>query len=99
MTTLSQIHCVEITVIEEVAPEIDLNTDYFDDIDYHRLKSKNRANEPKYPDIQILDKLVYIRTEQYTGDPAQESSAWKLWIPERLLPSVIGHAFCSLYNC
>lgn len=82
--SLSRIHCDEISALEETSPEIDLNADCFDDFDYEKLKHKIRCNESKYPDVKIVDKFVYIRTEHYTGDPAQENSAWKLWIPEGL---------------
>lgn len=85
---LSRISSAEISGIELSEPEIDLDSESFEDFDYLELKSKIVGNESKYPDVKILGKYVYIRTEHYTGEEQQEQQAWKLWISKRLRRSV-----------
>lgn len=86
---LSRMHVDEISIIDQIDPEIDLNSPGFDDLDYRNLRSKIKDNPSKYPDLRIVENFVYIRTDHYTGDPGQEGLAWKLWIPEKLRSSVI----------
>lgn len=86
---LSRVNSDEIASIELNEPEIDLNSACFDDTDYQALRSKIQANQNKYPDLKIIDKFVYIRTDFYRGGEEQENSTWKLWIPNNLRQSVI----------
>lgn len=86
---LSRIYTNEISSLEESEPEIDLNSPCFYDRDYQTLKYKIKENASSYPDIKTVDKYVYIRTEHYSGNPDQETNAWKLWIPENLRQSLI----------
>lgn len=91
---LSRIPCEEISSIALAEPEIDLNSPCFDDQDYMELKSKISENGSKYPDLRIVDKFVYIRTEHYSGDPQQEEGAWKLWIPKNLRQTLLSRFHC-----
>lgn len=86
---LSRIHVDEISSVESVEPEIDLNSTSFEDSDYKILRKKIQENASKYPDIRIVDKFVYIRIEHYTGNEDQEAYTWKLWIPEKMRIDII----------
>lgn len=70
-------------------PKIDLNSPYFEDPDYEEIKTKIRENVEKYTDIKILDKYVYTRVEQYTGEELQEQNAWKLCVTLKLREKLI----------
>lgn len=48
------------------------------------LKKRVLENETSFPDIKVIDRFVYYRTEHYLGDEVQESECWKLWIPLQL---------------
>lgn len=89
---LSRISEGEIYAAELIEPEINLDSEYFDSMEYSSLRERIREDESKYPDIKIVDKYVYIRTEHYTGDESQENQSWKLWIPKQLQTQVISRA-------
>lgn len=89
---LSRIPHEDISAMEIVQPEIDLNSPFFDDDDYIELKAKVLANESKLPDLKVMDRFVYKRTEHYSGDSDQENRAWRLWVPYRLRRDVISRA-------
>lgn len=86
---LSRIPSDEVLAIDLMQPEVDLNSQAFDDPDYIDLKRKIQQNSSSYPDIKIVDRFVYIRTDHYTGDDDQETLAWKLWIPKNLRNSIL----------
>lgn len=86
---LSRIPDCEVSMVELMGPEIDLNSPAFTDPDYRSLHSKILGNASKYPDLKVVDDFVYIRTDHYTGDEEQEINSWKLWIPENLRNSII----------
>lgn len=92
---LSRIQSVEISSIELAEPEIDLNSTHFSDQEYLDLIRKVTENSAKYPDIKVVEKFVYIRTEHYSGDPQQEQDSWKLWVPVQLRNDVIKRAHDS----
>jgi len=74
----------EIDALEHCDPVIDLQSPCFEDADYRQLR-KNVANkENQYPDVKIIDQLVYIRTEHDDGTEASRQLCWKLWIPVSL---------------
>lgn len=86
---LSRIHHDEIAALEFVGPEIDLSSPLFDGTEYGGLKTKIRENQEKYPDIKVVDRFVYIRTEHYNGVDEHEQNCWKLWIPYGLRQELI----------
>ncbi|XP_073811764.1 actin-5C-like [Musca autumnalis] len=92
---LSRIPEASVDSLDMVEPEVDLNSLHFKDQDYEELKKKVSENSEKYPDIKIVDEYVYLRAEHYSGDPDQQNSAWKLWIPENLRKSVLSRAHDS----
>lgn len=96
---LSRSVSAEVNSLTLIEPEIDLNSSHFEDEDYEELKVKIRENEEKYPDLRIVDKYVYFRTEHYTGDETQEQEAWKLWIPKNLREQVLTRAHSSEICC
>ncbi|XP_037827126.1 uncharacterized protein LOC119615120, partial [Lucilia sericata] len=89
---LSRIPDEEVSALEISEPEIDLNSPHFDDKDYLDLKDKINNNQAKYPDVKIVDKYVYYRTQHYSGEEAQEQECWKLWIPYGLRRTAIARA-------
>lgn len=86
---LSRIPNDEISALEICEPGVNLDSPYFDDEDYCRLKKQIRADQNKYPDIKIIDRFIYYRTEHYSGDEIQEQNSWKLWIPSKLRKDII----------
>lgn len=92
---LSRMDFDEVSEIEFTDPEVDLNSPSFDDSDYEELRRKIRENDSKYPDLKVIGKFIYIRTDFYRGDEDQENSAWKLWIPKNLRPSIISRSHDS----
>lgn len=89
---LSRIPNDEISALEICEPGVNLDSPYFDDEDYCRLKKQIRADQNKYPDIKIIDRFIYYRTENYSGDEIQEQNSWKLWIPSKLRKDIISNA-------
>lgn len=82
----------EVSELSVVEPEIDLSSEHFSDLEYIELRNKISENKEKYPDIKVVDKFMYIRTEYYTGDSIQEENSWKLWVPFKLRKNVIERA-------
>ncbi|XP_036346299.1 uncharacterized protein K02A2.6-like, partial [Rhagoletis pomonella] len=48
------------------------------------------------PDLKVVDKFVYIRTQHLAGSIDEDNNAWKLWVPERLRKDVIKRAHDSV---
>lgn len=92
---LSRIPSDEISALEIVDSSINLNSLHFDDKDYTDIKDMITKDQNKYPDIKIIDKFVYYRTEHYSGDDCQEDLCWKLWIPLKLRRETISKAHDS----
>lgn len=84
---LSRMHCEEVCQIDS-EPEVDLNSPHFSSPEYEALKLKIMENQEKFPDIKIVDRYVYIRTEHADGT-SQEENMWKLWIPAELRKGVL----------
>lgn len=79
----------EISGLDLSDPEIDLNSRCFDDEDYRELRDRIGNDQSAYPDLRVLDRYVYIRTEFYSGNEDQEANSWKLWVPRNLRDSLI----------
>lgn len=86
---LSRIPSDEISGIELVDSGIDFNSPSFTDDEYQELKDLVIKNPNKYPDVKIVDKFVYHRTDHYSGDESQQQQCWKLWIPLTLRKDMI----------
>ncbi|XP_017478435.1 PREDICTED: uncharacterized protein K02A2.6-like [Rhagoletis zephyria] len=80
----------------DMRPIIDLESDAFQDEAYVTLKNKFSENPEKFPDIKIVDNLLYIRTEHAVGDGTEDKSTWKLWVPERLKNEALKQGHDSL---
>lgn len=76
----------------EVEPEIDLQSPSFDSAEYSKLRNSVLANENAFPDLKVIEKFVYKRTEFSNGDPCSEATSWKLWVPFDLISEVIRRA-------
>lgn len=85
---LSRIPDMEVASLD-MGPEIDLNSAMFSSSEYASLKSKLRENPEKWPDIKIIDRFVYKRTEHYNGSEQDEELCWKLWVPDGLRNDLI----------
>ncbi|KAL7725748.1 hypothetical protein ACLKA6_000639 [Drosophila palustris] len=59
---------------------------------------KGHENQTSFPDIKIIDKRLYKRTEHASGDTEQEKLSWKLWVPVRLRDSVLKQAHDSVVS-
>lgn len=92
---LSRMYEGEISSIGSTYPLIDLESTHFEDEDYKTLKERIRVDQEKLPDLKVVDKFVYIRTEHATGDEGQELNAWKLWVPLTLRKNVLEMAHDS----
>lgn len=90
LSRLEQIDAMEF----EPAPIIDLKSQYFNSPEYEKLRRNIEENADMFPDIRIVDNLVYRRVAFANGDPLAESLSWKLWVPSELTAEVIGNAHC-----
>jgi len=95
---LSRISADEIASYELIAPEIDLESTSFLDPEYLQMKAKIIENSEQFPDLQVVDRFVYIRTEHVSGNEELDSAKWKLWVPEPLRASAIRQAHDSIVN-
>lgn len=86
---LSRMHEGNISSVELIAPEIDLESIHFLDKDYVTLRKKIEENESSYPDIKIMDRYIYIRTNFATGVVDVDDNSWKLWVPEGLRNDIL----------
>ncbi|XP_036317827.1 uncharacterized protein LOC118732824, partial [Rhagoletis pomonella] len=78
----------------EVDPLIDLESAEFESEEYSKLRKYVRDNESRLPDIRLVDKHVYKRTEFPNGDHERETFKWKLWVPKTLVEGLIKTAHC-----
>lgn len=92
---LSRIPEGEVKSIEFCEASVDLDSPFFDDKDYADLKNKLMEEPAKFPDLKIVDKYIYYRTNHYSGDETQEQNSWKLWIPFRLRQNTISRSHDS----
>lgn len=82
---LSRIPSATVDSIDICEPGIDLDSPHFDtDLEYIDLKKRIMGNEAQHPDVKVIDRFVYYRTEHYTGDETEENQSWKLWVPSKL---------------
>lgn len=92
---LSRIPNDEILGIEICEPEIDLNSPLFEETGYRDLKKYIEENQARFPDLKVVDKFIYKRTQHYSGEEEEENNCWKLWIPEGLQKPTISRAHDS----
>lgn len=78
----------------EVEPEIDIQSPSFESAEYMKLRQSIIDNKEAFPDLKVLDRFVYKRTEFAKGNPFDESSSWKLWVPSDITSDVIRRAHC-----
>lgn len=79
---LSRMHEAELSALEVIGPEVNLDSLHFLDDSYLQLKEKFQQNDEKFPDIKIVDRYIYIRLNFATGVVEIDQNSWKLWIPE-----------------
>lgn len=76
----------------DILPLVDLESPEFSSKEYIDLIENILKNQSRLPDVKVVDNFVYKRTV-FERDLA-EGSAWKLWIPSGLIPSIIERAHC-----
>lgn len=87
----------------DVSPEIDLESNAFQDEEYVSLREKFSSS--KLADFQVVDKFIYYRTTLPNENDVKEGS-WKLFVPESLRKMVITSAHdqpssshCGMFKC
>jgi hypothetical protein len=89
-------HVEDVSAIELIEPEIDLDSACFDAADYVQMRNEPETSERKYPDLKVIGRYLYIRTKHEDGTDLGMQQAWKLWIPKGLTESVIRRAHESV---
>lgn len=93
---LSRMHVEDVSAIELIEPEIDLDSACFDAAGYVQMRNEAETSEGKYPDLKVIGRYLYIRTKHEDGTDLGMQQAWKLWIPKGLTESVIRRAHESV---
>lgn len=86
---LSRLHESEIYSIEDVGPEVDLESPEFLSSSYIKLKNKFLENSQNFPDVKVVDHYIYTRLKFSTGNEDLDRNNWKLWIPEGLRKDIL----------
>lgn len=71
---------------------VDITSEHFRSQEYLSLGESVTANSAKFPDLKVVDNLVYRRSEHSTGEPLHDVYIWKLWIPLQLVSDVLKKA-------
>lgn len=66
-----------------------LTSPYFRTEEYKNLIRSVNENNYKFPDIKVLDNLVYRRTEHANGEQLHDDLCWKLWLPQEMIQGVL----------
>jgi len=90
--TSSRVNESEVNEFDNLGPIIDWTAKEFLSFQYTDLIENIRNNQERLPDLKVVDKFVYKRTEIATGDSKQEQESWKLWIPNDLVPHFVYRA-------
>lgn len=93
---LSRMHEAELSSIEVIGPEVDLDSVHFLGQSYIQLRDKFQQNPEKFPDIKIIDRYIYIRLKFATGVDEIDQNSWKLWIPEGIRKDILARAHDSI---
>lgn len=76
-------------------PEIDLESDEFDSLEYTNLRKVVSEAQSSLPDLKISGKHVYKRVKFRTGSENEEDNLWRLWLPASMKDQVIRKAHDS----
>lgn len=87
---LSRVHADEIS-ISPLTP-LNLDDEAFDDPEYAVLRDKALDNSTQTPDLEVRGKGLFVRKHHQPLDQTLDVSIWKLWVPNRLVRSVIAAA-------
>jgi len=86
---LSRVNEPQVNEFDDLGPIVDLTAKEFLSLQYTDLIENIRNNQERLPDLKVVDKFVYKRTENATGDPKQEQESWKPCIPNDLVPQIL----------
>lgn len=89
--TLSRISEGEVNAMDENGPIVDLSSEHFNSEDYSKLKNNVCQNQSRFPDLKIIDKFLYKRT-QFSKASDDQDACWKLWVPKDIIPDVLYRA-------
>lgn len=80
--------------VEELTTEatLELDTDSYNDTEYAARRENIKANVQRFPDLEVREQKIFIRTQFRSGAPLADSSTWKLWIPSSLTEGLIQEA-------
>ena len=76
--------------------DVDLCSPDFDDEDYSTLRKTILDNQECLPDLKVVEKLIFKKTEFSIGIESADLNCWKLWIPGVMTEKVIQAAHCSI---
>lgn len=65
---------------------IDIDSDSFRSKEYQILVKQIEQSPVKLPDMKIVDGILYRRMEHATGDRIADDMAWKIWLPNEVIP-------------
>lgn len=85
---LSEVLCVS-ELGNDSGVFVDINSAHFNSEDYKKLLERVRNNIDATPDLKIIDGFLYRRTEHAIGEQTTDDMAWKLWIPQSLIPELL----------
>ncbi|XP_044573282.1 uncharacterized protein K02A2.6-like [Drosophila ananassae] len=68
---------------------VDIDSQHFKSAEYMQLMEGIKSNLDNFPDLRIVDSLVYRRTEYSKGELLNDAYAWKLWIPKSMIQEVL----------
>lgn len=85
--------CLE-EIVVDYESEVDLDSEFFNSVDYVKLRNNIGENKLMFPDLRAVDKFVYKRTQFSDGDRVRETMSWKLWIAQELTDATIYRAHC-----
>lgn len=77
---------------ELTPPDVDLTAKEFQEEEYAQQRLQFEAEPGRYPDIRLVDGIIYVKKQFSTGDTTLDEQAWKVWIPKLMTRSLIDNA-------
>nr|XP_043065612.1 uncharacterized protein LOC122320996 [Drosophila bipectinata] len=74
---------------------MDYESPFFETDEYRTLRNTVEANRETVPDLKVMEGKVFRRAKQDQGVGLGESFAWKLWVPNEMIPEVMKEAHDS----
>ncbi|KAH8279039.1 hypothetical protein KR026_008330, partial [Drosophila bipectinata] len=74
---------------------MDYESPFFETDEYRTLRNTVKANRETVPNLKVMEGKVFRRAKQDQGVGLGESFAWKLWVPNEMIPEVMKEAHDS----